>query len=265
MSKNLESVIQNQPKDICHEQPLLQVDSLHYTIGKCPILRGVNLTIQHGEIVVLAGRNGCGKSMLAQHLRGLIPIKKGRGDIIINGTSMRNHKGVHPDVGLVFQDPDIQIVGSSVKRDLSFGPENLQMDSSEINRRVQQIGEQLELTELFDRRPHTLSGGEKRRVAMAGVMIMEPQLLILDEPFVALDYPMIKEILTIILELQKRGVATLIITHDLEVCLAHADSLALMAKGEILSQAPPREHIDRIAEVGLHPPRIPVEACTWLR
>ncbi len=247
-----------------HTRALIEVENLHYSIGKSAILQGVNLTVEPAEIVVLAGRNGCGKSILSRHLRGLIPLKKGKGDIIIEGVSMVDHRGVYPNIGLVFQDPDLQIVGSSVEKDIAFGPENLRMDDEEVSRRVKAIGDQLELTKLFSRRPHTLSGGEKRRVAMAGVMIMEPKLLILDEPFVALDYPMIKEILSIIVELQKRGVATLIITHDLEVCLAHADRLALMSEGKVISQAPPQENIHRIAEVGLHPPRLTVEECTWL-
>lgn len=249
---------------IPHTKPIVSVENLYYSIGKNPILQGVNLKVEPAEIVVLAGRNGCGKSILSRHIRGLIPLKKDQGDIRIDGVSMVGHKGVYPDVGLVFQDPDLQIVGSSVEKDIAFGPENLKMDREEVSRRVRSIGDQLELTKLFTRRPHTLSGGEKRRVAMAGVMIMEPKLLILDEPFVALDYPMIREILSIIVDLQKRGVATLIITHDLEVCLAHADRLALMSEGAILSQAPPQENIHRITEVGLHPPRLAVGECTWL-
>ncbi len=243
---------------------LLEVEALRYTIGKKEILRGVNLSIERGNIAVLAGRNGCGKSILSRHIRGLIPLKKGSGDIRIDGVSMNKERGVYPGVGLVFQNPDLQIVGSSVYRDMAFGPENIGMDKNEISRRIDSIGAQFELTELFHRRPHTLSGGEKRRVAMAGVMIMEPKLLILDEPFVALDYPMIRKILEAILRLQQRGVTVLIITHDIEVCLAHADTLILMAHGKIVSQAPPEENLERIKEVGLHPPRIPLKECTWL-
>ena len=168
-------------------------------------------------------------------------------------------------IGLVFQDADAQIVGQTVSRDAAFGPENLKLDRDEISRRVREALEASGLTGFDDRRPHTLSGGEKRRLAVAGVLAMRPALLVLDEPFTGLDWPGSADLIDVLSKLHASGTAILIITHDLEKILAHCDRLILMNNGRICWDDRPHVLLDKVEALGIRRPRGDISEMTWKR
>ncbi len=166
-------------------------------------------------------------------------------------------------MGLVFQDADAQIVGQTVARDTAFGPENLRLPRVEITRRVDEALEATGLVGFNDRRPHTLSGGEKRRLAVAGVIAMKPDVLVLDEPFTGLDWPGSSGLLAVLENLHSAGTTILLITHDLDKVLAHADTLVLMESGRIVGEGPPVDLIERVEEFGIKRPAGPVSTMSW--
>ena len=225
-------------------------------------LDSVSLSIAPSSFMVLAGPNGSGKTVLMRHLNGLA--------LPSSGTVRLDGKNIHdnlPDsrrrVGLVFQDADAQIVGQTVARDTAFGPENLRLPRVEITRRVDEALEATGLVGFNDRRPHTLSGGEKRRLAVAGVIAMKPDVLVLDEPFTGLDWPGSSGLLAVLENLHSAGTTILLITHDLDKVLAHADTLVLMESGRIVGEGPPVDLIERVEEFGIKRPAGPVSTMSW--
>ena len=228
-------------------------------------LDGVDLSLEAGSFTVLAGPNGSGKTQLARHAAGL--QKPTAGSVFFRGTDIRQMKGaLGTRIGLVFQDADAQLVGSTAAKDIAFGPENLRLPREEIDRRVAEALERLGLAHLKDHRPHTLSGGEKRRLAIAGVLAMDPELIILDEPFTGLDWPGVRQALDRIVDLHRRGHTLLVITHDLEKVLAHADRLVLMDRGRIGPDGSPSDILPVVADYGIRPPwgdARPLESLTW--
>ena len=178
---------------------------------------------------------------------------------------MTNPARARRQVGLVFQDADHQIVGQTVLRDVAFGPENLQLERKEIKLRVHEALKATGLSGFNDRRPHSLSGGEKRRLASAGVLAMRPKLLVLDEPFIGLDWPGCADLIEILLKLHDSGTAILLITHDLEKILAHADRLILMSHGRICGDAHPEELLPEVEKLGIRCPRCDFQSMTWRR
>lgn len=230
-------------------------------------LRGVDLEIRAGECAVIAGSNGSGKTLLMRALVGLAEPSAGR--VLYRGIDVRKDPArVRREVGLVFQDADAQIVGETVEEDAAFGPKNLRLPASEIERRVDSA---LRATGLSERRgasPRRLSGGEKRRLAIAGVLAMGCGAVIMDEPFANLDWPGIVQVLGSIVDLKKSGVTVVVLTHELEKTLAHADRLVILHKGAIRDDGKPEEVLSRgVADYGVRDPRQTyrtVEDCTWL-
>jgi biotin transport system ATP-binding protein len=247
---------------------MLEVKGLSRSYRKGPkVLNNINLVFPEGSFTVIAGPNGSGKTQLMRHLNGL--LKPQEGEILYGGVSLhqdlvRARRGI----GLVFQNADSQIVGQTVESDIAFGPENLKWSRSDIEGATENIIKELGLAELKDRRPHTLSGGEKRRAALAAVLVMKPDVIVLDEPFTGLDYPGVRDILKDIVRLHREGRTIILISHDLENVLAHATQLVLMNRGEVCAVGSAEELLPRLEEYGIRRPwgeERPLESMTWLK
>jgi biotin transport system ATP-binding protein len=229
-------------------------------------LEEINLNIREGSLVVLAGVNGSGKTTLLRHLNGLLLPTSGT--VRLAGISVaQDLLKARQFVGMVFQDADSQIVGETVFEDVAFGPENLRLERSQIQRRVLSALQAVGLTDLAHQRPHLLSGGEKRRLAIAGILAMEPRVIVFDEPFSSLDFPGVKQVLAHILALHRLGHTILVTTHDLEKIIAHADRLILMYGGNIVRDGMPADVVRDVESFGVRKPcafRLGLEAESWL-
>lgn len=226
----------------------------------------INLEIQQGEFVVIAGANGSGKTTLCKHLNGL--LLPDTGSVVIDGIDTSDNPAkIRQIVGMVFQDADSQIVGETVSDDVAFGPENLCLDRLEINKRVAKALESAGLTHLASQSPYLLSGGEKRKLAIAGVLAMNPKVLVFDEPFANLDYPAIKQVLEQILLLHQAGNTIVVATHDIEKVIAHANRLIIMKNGEVARNDSPLRLIKEAEKFGIREPcasRLGAEVESWL-
>lgn len=230
------------------------------------VLEEVNLQLVRGELTVLAGANGSGKSVLARHLNGL--LQPSSGEVLLSGVTIAaNLKEARRRIGLVFQDSDNQIVGDTVGSDVAFGPENLGLSASEVNQRVREALLAVELLDKADQAPQRLSGGQKRKLAIAGILAMRPEVIVLDEPFTGLDYPGVVQILKQMLQLRQDGYTLLVITHELEKVLAHADRLVILHAGKMVAAGRPEALIDEVEAYGVKRPYgvgRSVETMTWL-
>ena len=227
-------------------------------------LDNINFDIYDGETVAVVGHTGSGKSTLVQHLNGLLKptegtITVGGVEITAPGTSMLE---VRRRVGLVFQYPEYQLFEETVAADVAFGPKNLGLTEDEVNSRVRDAIELvgLDYDEIKDRSPFELSGGQKRRVAIAGVIAMKPQVLILDEPTAGLDPGAHRDILDMIEEIKEiSGNITIFVSHNMADVAALADKVMVMDKGRLLMMGTPREVFaqkDRLKEAGLSVPPV---------
>ena len=203
-------------------------------------LGGMDLTITQGDFLIVAGRNGSGKTLLARHLVGL--TRPSSGAVFFRGKPLgRDLRELRRTVGYVFQDTDCQILGQTVEEDVAFGPANLGLPAPEIRRRVGEALEAARLGEAAARRPETLSGGEKRRLAIAGVLAMGSECLILDEPFANLDYESVLDLSALLVDLKSAGKTLVVITHELEKILDMADRLVVLEAGRKIYDGYPRE------------------------
>jgi biotin transport system ATP-binding protein len=234
--------------------PIIQTVNLSHRFADGTVgLSDVTLAFDEGEFAVVAGVNGSGKTTLLRHFNGLLAIQSG--SVTVYGRSVKKDPlAARLRVGMVFQDADSQIVGETVYDDVAFGPENLSLSRAEIDRRVNRALVAVGLDGLEDKRPHHLSGGEKRRLAIAGVLAMAPRVLLMDEPFSNLDYPATRRVLDQILDLHRTGHTIIIATHDLEKVAAHAQRLVVMAEGCVVKTGAPAEMIDGIERYGIRPP-----------
>ena len=216
-------------------------------------LDDINLTVGENEFVVVAGANGSGKTTLFKHFNGL--LFPGSGTVYIQGNPVRDDPvEARKLVGLVFQDADSQIIGETVYDDVAFGPENLRLTRTEIDARVSKALEDVGLLGFENKSPHHLSGGEKRLLAIAGVLAMSPKVLIMDEPFSNLDFRAATTVLKRIIELHAAGHVILISTHDLEKVLSCATRLIVMQKGTIVRDGNPQEIVHHLERFGVRPP-----------
>ena len=214
----------------------------------------INLTIREGEFVVIAGRNGSGKTTIKRHLNGLLLPDKGM--VSIAGVPVSEDiVRARQIVGMVFQDSDSQIVGETVYDDVVFGPENLCLDKSEVKKRVSEALKSVGLEDFADQRPYLLSGGEKRRLAVAGILAMKPRVVVFDEPFSNLDYPGTKQVLNQVVSLHNSGHTILVATHDLEKVVALADRLIIMEDGRVVMDGLPEDIIMKVEAFGVREPR----------
>ena len=247
---------------------MIDIRGLTHTYGEgTPFCRTavdhVDLAIEAGEMVGVIGHTGSGKSTLIQHLNGL--LKPTEGEIYIDGKKMWEKENPIRDfrfmVGLVFQYPEYQLFEETVYRDIAFGPKNMGLSDEEIDRRVKKAATQVGLSHsLLETSPFELSGGQKRRAALAGVFAMEPRLLVLDEPMAGLD-PVGREEIIACIESYRResGAAILFVTHSMEDAARVSDRLIVMKGGEILMQGRPGEVFARsgeLLEAGLDIPSV---------
>lgn len=225
----------------------------------------VNLSVQPGEFVAVLGMNGSGKSTLARHINALLLPLEGR--VLVDGMDTREEANLWPirdRVGMVFQNPDNQIVAAVVEDDVAFGPENQGQPPEEIRRRVASALAAVGMTEMRHREPHFLSGGQKQRVAIASALALHPSCLVLDEPTAMLDPAGRAEVVETVRRLNRElGMAVIWITHFMEEA-ALADRLVVMAEGKVQLEGPPREvfqHVDQLRKLRLDvPPAVAVAA-----
>jgi cobalt transport protein ATP-binding subunit len=236
-----------------------------YPDGTCA-LKGIDLTISDGEFLLICGPNGSGKTTLIRLVSGL--LNPTAGSVQVNGFDpIKDSREVRRLVGMVFQDPDSQIVGETVKEDIAFGPENLGLPVEESMERVDWALRVMGLKELSEKPCYLLSGGEKRRLAIAGVLAMRPQIILFDEPFSFLDYPGIQEVLKHMINLHREGHTLVVTTHDVEKVIAHVDRTAIIHEGELKMAGPPEELMMKFSQFGIRPPCYALlgrEKVSWL-
>ncbi len=216
-------------------------------------LKHIDLRIDEGQFVVIAGANGSGKTTLLRHFNGLLLPTSGR--VLVDGIEVsKDLLRARKIVQMVFQDTESQIVGETVRDEVAFGPENLGLPRDKIKALVDKTLEQTGLKSLSDTSPHLLSGGEKRRLTIAGVLAMKPRVVVLDEPFSNLDYPGVKMVLEQLLCLHRRKMTIVLCTHELEKVVAYAQRLVVLSKGEIVADGQPDKVIGSVERYGIHPP-----------
>ncbi|MDO5062857.1 MAG: energy-coupling factor transporter ATPase [Peptostreptococcaceae bacterium] len=221
---------------------------------------GVTLSIEKGEFVVIIGHNGSGKSTLAKHFNGIfLPTS---GDVYVNGMNTKDEEKIweiRQNAGMVFQNPDNQIVATVVEDDVAFGPENLGIEKSEIRRRVDEALSIVRMSEFSKKPPFNLSGGQKQRVAIAGIIAMSPDCIIFDEPTAMLDPRGRKEVMDTIIRLNKEEGKTIVhITHFMDEA-TEADRVIVMEEGKIIMEGKPREifsQVQKLKMLGLDVPQM---------
>ena len=218
----------------------------------------LSLNVKQGEFVVVIGHNGSGKSTLSKNLNAI--LMPTNGDIYINGLNTREEKylwDIRQTAGMVFQNPDNQIVATIVEEDVAFGPENLGIDPMEIRKRVEESLKSVGMYEMRDRQPHLLSGGQKQRVAIAGIIAMKPKCIIFDEATAMLDPSGRKEVMKTIKRLNKEeNISIMHITHFMEEAV-DADRVIVMEKGRKVLEGTPKEvfsQVERLKNIGLDVP-----------
>ena len=228
---------------------IISIKNLHYTYpgGEIESLCGVNLEIEKGSFVAVLGHNGSGKSTLAKHMNAILTPTEG--EVLVNGMSTsdeNNLLNIRRTVGMVFQNPDNQIVANVVEDDVAFAPENLGVEPKEIRRRVDNALEQVDMSEFKLHAPHLLSGGQKQRVAIAGVIAMEPEVIVLDEPTAMLDPRGRDEVITTVTKLcREKGITVVLITHHMAECIG-ADRLIVMSNGYVIADGSPESVFSQV-------------------
>lgn len=245
---------------------LIDIQNLGFQYIGSPekVLDNINLTITKGEFILLIGPTGCGKTSLCRCLNGLIPhFYRGRlsGQILINGVNTQDHEvyDLATSVGLVFQNPENQLVSLNVERELAFAPENLGLPREEIKSRVEEVIDLLNLNSIRKKPPFEISGGEQQRVAIASVLTLNPSLLVLDEPTANLDPKHANEILQVLMDLhKKRDITILVVEHRLDLISQYASRLLLMDKGKLIIDDTPAKAFQypEISSLGVSIPRI---------
>mgnify|MGYP000097139653 CR=1 FL=1 len=246
--------------------PIIEIEGLRFTYSgsRKPALNGIDLSIEKGEFVVLTGPSGCGKTTFCRCLNGLIPhFYHGdfQGRVVVAGLDTREHEiwELAQHVGLVFQNPENQLFCLTVEADVAFGPENLGLPREEIRRRVDWALRATGMWELRFRAPHELSGGQQQRAAIAGVLAMEPEVLVLDEPTSFLDPAGAAEIIALVAKLSREHEMTVILAeHRLELVAPYADRIIVMEEGRIALNGPPEEVLTsgKATELGVGIPKV---------
>ena len=249
---------------------MINVEHLAYTypgVDDTPgvaVFEDMNLSIEAGTFVAILGSNGCGKSTLAKHFNSILLPTGGKVWVCGLDTADEDQlMAVRRNVGMVFQNPDNQIVANVVEEDVAFGPENLGVASPEIRRRVDQALKQVGMSHYALHAPHLLSGGQKQRIAIAGVIAMQPKCIVLDEPTAMLDPRGRKEVVDTISRLNKeKGITVVLITHHMDEA-AQADRVVVLPKGKVTADGTPKEvftQVELLHSIGLAAPET-VELC----
>ncbi|ROR01858.1 energy-coupling factor ABC transporter ATP-binding protein [Desulfosoma caldarium] len=233
---------------------MIEAKDLHFTYPDgTRALCGVNFRLDTPVFVLLCGANGQGKTTLLYILSGL--YEPTAGSVRVLGLdAAREARAVRRRVGLVFQDPDHQILGETVAEDVAFGLENLGLSRQEIRQRLNVVLAQFGLEALRDKPCYALSGGEKRRVALAGVLAMNPEVVLFDEPFTHLDWAGSQAALKAMLSLRAEGRTVVVSTHDVEKVMAHVEDVLVLEKGVVADHGPPPNVAPRLAQYGVRPP-----------
>lgn len=228
---------------------VIKIENLHYTYpgDDAESLKGVSLEIERGSFVAVLGHNGSGKSTLAKHLNAiLLPTE---GNVLIDGIDTADENNllkIRSTVGMVFQNPDNQIVANVVEDDVAFAPENLGVEPAEIRERVDNALKAVDMYEFRLHAPHLLSGGQKQRVAIAGVIAMQPEVIVLDEPTAMLDPKGRREVIDTVTRLcREKGITIVLITHHMSECI-DADRLIVMSNGDVVADGTPQEVFSQV-------------------
>lgn len=241
----------------------LSVRDLTLAIEGKELLHSVSFDAEEGTITVIAGRNGSGKSLLLKCLKGL--EKPQAGSITLDGRELKGRKERMAAFGLVFQDPSLQAVGSTVEKDIAFGPENMGLPRERIREIVDSMCSRFSLDRIRKERPEVLSGGEKRRLAIAGVLAMDAKVLLLDEPFANLDYPSTLMMIETLIELRESGQTVIIVSYEAEKFLRHTDRTIIMADGRIAADGSSRDVMPLLKGNGIYiPDGARIEDLSWL-
>lgn len=248
----------------------IKVENLAYTysgVDDTPdvvVFEDLNLTIEEGTFVAILGSNGCGKSTLAKHFNSILLPSGGK--VWVCGMDTANEDrliAIRRNVGMVFQNPDNQIVANVVEEDVAFGPENLGVASPEIRHRVDRALHQVGMYEYREHAPHLLSGGQKQRIAIAGVIAMEPKCIVLDEPTAMLDPKGRREVMDTIIRLNReKGITVVLITHHMDEA-AQAQRVVVLHKGKVAADGKPEtvfSQVELLHNIGLAAPDT-VELC----
>jgi energy-coupling factor transport system ATP-binding protein len=223
---------------------IIETENLHYTYpgDESETLKGIGLALEEGSFTAVLGHNGSGKSTLAKHFNAILTPTEGRVLVAGMDTSDENNLlDVRRTVGMVFQNPDNQIVANVVEDDVAFAPENLGVEPAEIRRRVDEALKQVGMYEYRTHAPHLLSGGQKQRVAIAGVIAMEPRVIALDEPTAMLDPQGRAEVISTVTSLcREKGITVILITHHMSECVG-ADRLIVMSNGLVVADGSPAD------------------------
>lgn len=228
---------------------VIKIENLHYTYpgDDAESLKGVSLEIERGSIVAVLGHNGSGKSTLAKHLNAILLPTEGK--VLIDGIDTADENNllkIRSTVGMVFQNPDNQIVANVVEDDVAFAPENLGVEPAEIRERVDNALKAVDMYEFRLHAPHLLSGGQKQRVAIAGVIAMQPEVIVLDEPTAMLDPKGRREVIDTVTKLcREKGITIVLITHHMSECI-DADRLIVMSNGDVVADGTPQEVFSQV-------------------
>jgi cobalt/nickel transport system ATP-binding protein len=227
--------------------------------GGIRAINGVSLEIQRGERVAILGPNGSGKSTLILLIAGLLTPEKGEITVFNEKTTSRNFQKLRQKMGIVFQDPDDQLFTQSVIEDIEYGPKNLRLPESDIKNRSDHVLEKMRIRHLRDRPPHRLSFGEKKKVSLATALVMEPELLILDEPTANLDLVSRRDLIRTLNELNAAGTTVVISTHDVEALSELADRIVVISRGVLVGEGETSkvlQDLPLLESAGLEPPAI---------
>ena len=250
LSENIETIIQINNLEFSYEDSEEKGEA---------VLRGVSLDVRKGEFLAVLGHNGSGKSTLAKHLNAILVPQSG--SVVVEGIDTSHEErlfDIRQKVGMIFQNPDNQLVATIVEEDVAFAPENLGVPTDEIRKRVDYALEAVNMTEFAQHAPHMLSGGQKQRVAIAGVLAMKPDVLVMDESTAMLDPMGRKEIMNTVKKLNRdESITVVMITHFMEEA-AQADRVVVMNHGKIVMEGTPKEvfsHVEELKKIGLDVPQ----------
>ncbi|MDU4892122.1 MAG: ATP-binding cassette domain-containing protein [Clostridium sp.] len=240
---------------------ILETRDLSYSYdGENKAIDNINIKIPKGKITAIMGGNGAGKSTFFLNLNGVLTPDSGK--VYFKGNEVAyNKKGIREmrkEVGIVFQDPNDQLFSSSVRKDISFGAINLGLSEQEVKKRVDDAIKRVGIEELEYRPTHALSYGQKKRVAIAGVLVMEPEVMILDEPTAGLDPAGVSEIMTLLLEINRSmGISVVIATHDIDIIPLYCNHAFVFDKGRVIIEGTPKEIFSKADILRKHSLRIP--------
>jgi energy-coupling factor transport system ATP-binding protein len=219
------------------------------------VLRTVSFQIKQGEFAGLIGQNGSGKTTLAKHLLGLLRPREGK--VMIQGEDIRSKAvgQIARRVGYVFQNPDHQIFSATTREEIAYGPQNLQLGKAEIIDRTERAMDRFNLTAHAERQPAALSHGIRRKVALASIYAMDPQIWILDEPTGGLDWRSAQETMALLHELNEAGKTIVLITHDMRIVAEHTERCIVMSEGQVVAHEATRTVMERSEALGITPPQ----------